>query len=141
MTTVATDGKAMAADGMSGTETGRVLTLQRNKLTRLPDGSIFGAAGRNSDRQKVVTWLQEGEGDKLPRLSDEFAGLRLMPGGEVLYYDPDLLPTTIDAPAAIGSGGELAVGAMLAGAKPSRAVEIAILRDNLSGGQIVSLTC
>lgn len=131
----------MAADGQSGTETGRILTLNRQKLTRLPDGSIFGAAGRNSDRQAVVEWLIDGGKGKRPRLGDAFAGLRLMPGGEVLYYDEDLRGTQVDLPAAVGSGGELAVGAMLAGASPKKAVEIAAQRDTTSGGRVREMRC
>jgi hypothetical protein len=36
----------------------------------------------------------------------------------------------------MGSGGTIAMGAFLAGADPKRAVEIACMVDNLSGGKV-----
>lgn len=41
-----------------------------------------------------------------------------------------------EVPAVTGSGGAIALGAMLAGATPAQAVAIAIQRDTGSGGQI-----
>lgn len=135
MTCIATDGKTMAADGQSGTDAGRILCTNRQKLTRFADGSIFGGAGRNSDRQAAIEWLDSDRKRARPKLA-EFAGLRLMPDGEVRYYDEDLRGTVVDLPAAVGSGAELAIGAMLAGAAPKRAVEIASMRDTGSGGKV-----
>ena len=40
------------------------------------------------------------------------------------------------APMAIGSGGDYAIGAMLAGQDPVGAVEIAMIRDRNTGGDV-----
>jgi hypothetical protein len=62
-----------------------------------------------------------------------------MPDGHVLYYYEKLLPVKVDLPAAIGSGADLAIGAMLSDVHPVDAIRIAKQRDTATGGRIRSL--
>lgn len=48
--------------------------------------------------------------------------------------------TGMTLPYAIGSGGEMALGAMLAGANPEEAAMIALLRRTDCGGEITTLS-
>lgn len=138
MTTIATDGKTMAADGR-GECYDLVVASALTKLVRLKDGSVLGLSGRVSVRPRLAAWI-EGSGE-FPKDSGDWTALHLT-AGELRHYasrsgeafDP------IDVPAATGSGGELALGAMLHGASPLEAVAVAARRDPFTGGTITSLT-
>lgn len=140
MTTVATDGRSIAADGQSSTDDGPITNLNRKKLTKLPGGSIIGCAGEVPDILRLTAWLMDGQQQKPPRIRSALAMLQLMPNGEVLYWTEELEPHPIDVPASVGSGAELALGAMLAGASPRQAIDIACQRDPMSGGKITVLS-
>lgn len=135
MTTIATDGRTMAGDGIS---TSLDIIMRRNapKVRRLPDGSIFGFAGRTADANALYSWLADGQKGAPPKIKEGRA-LILRPGGRIEHIGSDGDLIEIEAPAAIGSGGELAIGAMEFGANPKQAVEIAARRDPFTGGRIV----
>lgn len=137
MTTIATDGKSMAGDGQA--EVGPIIThAHRKKVRRLDDASIVGCAGNATDRIAFCKWLIEG--GKPPRIrKDEFAALVLRQDGEIEYFDDTCIPLPAEAPIAIGSGREIAIGAMEAGASPKDAVHIAAKRDPHTGGDITVL--
>jgi hypothetical protein len=87
----------------------------------------------------MIEWLEKGEGKK-PRMKS-FSGLRLFPDGRLEYWSEDIeVPTPVDAPCAVGSGMDFAIGAMLHGATPSEAVAIATQRDPGTGGTITVLS-
>jgi ATP-dependent protease HslVU (ClpYQ) peptidase subunit len=134
MTTIATDGKSMAGDGMS-CSMDMVVTTGRKKVHRLGDGRIVGCSGNSANIIRFVAWLEGG--DK-PEIKDSFAALILEADGSTFQFCEQLVPMPVDLPAALGSGVHFAVGAMLAGASPRRAVEIASSRDPHSGGDIHS---
>jgi ATP-dependent protease HslVU (ClpYQ) peptidase subunit len=138
MTTVATDGKSMAADGLSLDGDGLICSLIIRKARRLKDGRVMGAAGNPFDLDALEQWLNEG-GD-FPELQDdeEFDLLVLETNGSVFSYAKLGRRSSELLPIAIGSGRELAVGAMEAGATPFEAVEIACKRHNGSGGKIIA---
>jgi ATP-dependent protease HslVU (ClpYQ) peptidase subunit len=138
MTTIATDGKTMAGDGQTALAEGHVTVLTKSKLHHLPDGSVIGCAGNTVDILRAVAWLKSGREGKPPKLA-EVGILQLMPDGSLFYWNEELEPHQWDVPCAIGTGGELALGAMLAGASPKKAVEIACQRDPMSGGKISEL--
>lgn len=135
MTTIATDGKTIAADSrVTGTFIG-----QHDKLFQIGD-SVFGISGNIPRVMRVVDWLSAGcpEASK-PDVEDDFAILQLHQGG-VWYWDSSLRPIRYGIPyAAIGSGAEFAMGAMLAGKSPKLAVEIACELDECSGHPINSM--
>lgn len=135
MTTIATDGRTMAGDGIT---TSLDIVMRRNapKVRRLPDGSIFGFAGRTADANAIFGWLADGAKGSPPKIKEGRA-LILRPGGRIEHLGEDGDLIEIEAPAAVGSGGDIALGAMEFGASPKQAVEIAARRDPFTGGRIV----
>lgn len=135
MTTIATDGLTMVGDGQRE-HRGTITNRQAQKVRRLDDGSLLGTAGCVAFGDQVVEWLSKG-GDK-PKLSGDegFASLLLRPDGKLFLVGHECEPSEIEAPYAIGSGMDLAIGAMMAGASPRRAVEIAAMCDPGTGGSI-----
>lgn len=135
MTTIACDGLGMAGDGQAEANEA-VLSRTRPKVRKLSDGSLFGGAGPATELDLLAQWLIEG--GKKPKL-EKLTALRLMPDGKLIYFTEKCQPIEIDAPCAVGSGGEFAMGAMDAGATPQEAVEIASDRDPHTGGVITYL--
>lgn len=136
MTTIATDGKSMAGDGLvtSGTAVfGRAMC----KVRRLPDGRIVGTAGRCGDGHAFIEWLEKG-GDK-PKLGDEFEALVLLTDGSCLSYDENCYPTEEELPTASGSGRQWAMAMMDIGKTPGEAIAYAETRDTCTGGVITEL--
>lgn len=128
MTTIATDGKTMAADSLM-TGNGEILGTFR-KIHRCKNGSIAGSAGTPFNSVLFNEWLDNQEGEK-PKLTDNFSGLVLTSEGKVFYYNEHLIPVEYIAPMTVGSGGDLALGAI-----PAQAVGIAMQRDTRTGGDI-----
>ena len=139
MTTLATDGITLAADGQI-TCGDVVESLETKKVVKLPDGTVVGWAGCVHAANKFVAWLQGGEDQNCrPDLTDSFVAIRINGTSEVLSYDADCHAIIMPAPHTAGSGGVLALGAMLAGASPREAVMLACKRDVYSGGKITAL--
>lgn len=130
----------MSGDGMSLDVGGLICNLKIKKVRRLPDGRIMGVAGSPFDIDALETWLIEG-GD-FPALQDDkrFDLLVLEPDGKVYSYARQGQRSEDMLPIAIGSGTDLAVGAMEAGASPESAVKIACRRHNGCGGEIITLS-
>lgn len=139
MTTIATDGKTMAGDGQAEA-CNTIICTSRAKVVRLSDGSLFGSAGRGADNIAMAKWLENGCDGKKPGFK-RFSGLHLFPDGRLEYWSEDVdVPTPVDAPCAVGSGMDFAIGAMLHGATPEEAVDIAAKRDPGTGGKITVLS-
>jgi len=136
MTTVAVRDGVMASD--SASEMDGVLSKVK-KMYRAKDGSIIGLAGNIGQGIAFVRWYdKKGKGEK-PDMDDAYA-LVLKPTGEVISFDCTLEPFPISEPfTAIGSGAQLAMAAMLAGADAKRAVQIACKIDPHSGLGVVAL--
>jgi ATP-dependent protease HslVU (ClpYQ) peptidase subunit len=136
MTTIATDGRSMAADGRvcAGAT---IFGSNAKKIIRLADGRICGCAGNSRYQAPFVAWLANG-GD-LPEMDDEFEALVLMPDGTVVSYDHKGRSLPEELPTASGSGREFALAAMDLGASPEEAVKAACARDTMSGGEITVL--
>ncbi len=136
MTTIATDGKSMAGDGRTHLR-GTITNDEAVKVERLRDGRLFGACGSVQDSTQVRNWLNDG-GDK-PQVDDDFGALLLSTDGSIHWLSRKLEPEPASAPAAMGSGMDFALGAMLAGREPAFAVNIAAKRDVYTGGTITVL--
>lgn len=136
MTTIATDGLMMAADGLI-TENERVCMTDCVKIRRLKDGRIVGFAGNAYNWDAFAKWLEDG-GD-VPSVHDGFASLVLWPDGHVSSFDEHGREFPECAPAAIGSGSSVAIGAMDAGKSAKEAVLIACKRDIHSGGIVTEI--
>lgn len=136
MTVIATDGRTMAADTLI-TCKGQLLA-RKQKVRRLNDGRIVGAAGSTAECQMLVRWLNDG-GEK-PDLSDDVAAIILNPDGSVDWIDFKFeLVKGYELPTAIGCGDDMPVGAMLAGATPQEAVMLVSTRQLNIGGEITVL--
>lgn len=130
----------MAAD--SRAYSGGALPIgQKDKLMRLADGSIAGVSSRVVGASRFYrAWVE----DRTPipaEVAKDIVALRVSEYGEVFYMsgaEAETGPLNGDF-FAIGTGDCFALGAMLAGAKVIRAVEIAIALDIWSGGPIVTL--
>lgn len=143
MTTVATDGRSMAADTHVG---GECKHGTISKLRRAKDGSVLGCSGHATDIAVFLDWyekvsLMDRVGDfvwgetlapKPERLSNDFTGLVLRPNGTILCVEYDGTYFEHTVPAAIGSGCRFAYGAMDAGYDAAPAVRIACGRDAFS---------
>lgn len=105
------------------------------KVHRCEDGRIFGVAGLSTDAVKFRRYMLGGD-ETRPTMSDEFCALILNTDGTVDWMDKEWELVRYIVPAAIGSGQELAQGAMLAGANPGEAVAIAARLDRKTGGDI-----
>jgi ATP-dependent protease HslVU (ClpYQ) peptidase subunit len=138
MTTIACDGKSMAGDGQRN-HLGTITSSTAEKIRRLSDGRIVGTSGDVSFGDSFVAWLDKG-GDQPKYEGDAgFAALILQPNGELLIGGQDCKMSVIEKPYAIGSGMDLAIGAMDAGKSPLEAVIIASNRDPHTGGAIMML--
>lgn len=139
MTTIACDGETMAGDGQRE-HRGTITNRSAIKVRRLDDGSLYGTAGCVAFGDQMIEWIAKG-GEK-PKMEGEdgFASLHLKAEGELYFIGPEGVPSRIEAPYAVGSGMDIAIGAMHAGASPQRAVEIAAMCDPCTGGTITELS-
>lgn len=129
MTTIAYRDGVMAADTASWDSNG-VYFGRLRKLTRLDDGRVLGGCGSASMVLRVVNWLNGGGDKPVPddeKPADRFQAIIAAPSGLVVYVDPSL--TEIECHpgefTAIGSGREVALGAMAVGASAADAVRAA----------------
>lgn len=136
MTTIATDGKSMAGDGLVIDHRETVVDTERRKVFRLADGRIIGGAGNAADVDAWRAWLEGGKDGACPIDSDRFAGLILSPDGTVHWVDHKGREMETPVPSACGSGQDFAYGAMAVGASAALAVAAAASRDAYSGGTI-----
>lgn len=139
MTTIAWDGKTLAADRCSWSGPARRAVRKTFKIVA-PDGSRFLIAfcGEGSFALAVLAWMQ-GEGEK-PKCQDfgvdpanQFAVVidekrRIWNLTANLTYG-----RFYESMMAYGGGQEFAWGALEAGATAKRAVEIAIKRSDYAG--------
>lgn len=137
MTTIAWDGKTVAADGKA-TAGGNIVTLEFEKLI-VRHGRIYGLAGTAFMFENLIEWERGGaDPEKTPKCQeDDSWQLLVFDGiGVIRYSSVAPYPEQRFAPWAFGSGADLAMGAMLHGASAFEAVMIAMQRDNDSGGRV-----
>ncbi|AXE31624.1 hypothetical protein DK842_18000 [Chromobacterium phragmitis] len=142
MTTIAFDGKTMAADGRS-TADNIIITDEAVKLHRIETNrwsqrpAIVGISGEATAGSAVLSWLR-GEGH--PDASRDWCAL-IWDGETARTVTADCLtPEIWPGPIAIGSGKLPALAAMRAGVDAPRAVEVAITMDVHSGGMVSSIS-
>ena len=141
MTTVATDGRSMAGDGQTLSANDIILCRNSPKVLRLDDGSLLGCSGNADVKYKLRGWIEAGCVGPFPELKTAFAAMWLIRPNEGRYFSENTQADFIEMefPFAIGSGSEVALGAMEAGLSPLEAVTIAAKRDPFTGGKIVAL--
>lgn len=135
MTTIAWDGRTLAADTLA---TAGGLAYGIVKAVRLKDGRLYAGSGAAEDCQAVLNWLYSG-GEK-PTVKD-YAGIVIGADLSIWRYEDKLVPFPVtDRFHAIGSGRDFAIAAMHMGKTAREAVELAIVYDIYTGGPITELT-
>lgn len=149
MTTVVFKDGVMACDSCYSYN-GAVDTLSR-KIYRLKSGGLLGQSGANDGRELIKLFEHVRTPRHMPLLSKlleirlDFLGLLVLPSGAMFkiattFVSPDNWDTTLEKEdlgawqvempfAAIGSGGDVAIGAMAAGRNARQAVAIACRYD------------
>lgn len=134
MTTIAADARkgCMACDSMTSTGDS---WWPSTKVYRVPD-ALIGGAGEAAAVRQFVSWYADGQRSPRPKIADTFCALVLTKEG-LFYWASNLVPEPIERGFhAIGSGGNAALGALLAGAAVQKAVQIACEVDTSSGGEV-----
>lgn len=141
MTTIAFDGRSIAADRMCSIGNTPVRSphpkIRRLVYKNLP--AVMGTSGSVEYGHALVDWLQAGaHAGKEPELSNDgdsnYCTVLLATKESVYLFSNSCVGVPLGAiPWAAGSGADYALGAMAAGASAKRAVEIAITLDVNSG--------
>lgn len=142
MTTIAFDGKSLAADGFE-TWGGEIIHTDTEKIRRLRDGRIVAMAGSAAMMQALCEWVADKhcEPKERPEMVDSDGGWEVLVWDGrsthlTRYTNKYPYPNRFDAVVGFGAGGEIATGAMLAGASAEEAVRIVSARCNHTGGTI-----
>lgn len=104
------------------------------KVVRI-GGALYATAGGAADGERFYSWIRRGKRGKRPAVDDSFDALALTKDG-LFLFDSEMYPMKLLNEHAIGSGAKAARGALLAGAPPVRAVEIACQVDAGSSGPV-----
>ena len=156
MTTIATDGNSVSGDGQV-TNDNLIEALDFIKVKRIEGGkrhikpSGFGAAKMLDCPAGIIAFTGEpAQFSLFEKLIDTGTipdGLNMAKSEAIFVtddgifsYDENLVPVKVDAPFAMGTGGQIALGAMMAGKTTEHAVRIACNFDVFSGGKITTLT-
>jgi ATP-dependent protease HslVU (ClpYQ) peptidase subunit len=127
----------MAADSQETRDTGLIVGRGVRKLRRIKD-SLVACQGSDQDIALFEHWYSgpRSQSDK-PDLDEDFGALVLCDGRIYKYHDKCVPIEVFEEYAAMGSGDEIAMGAMAAGADPERAVEIACELNIYTGPPVV----
>lgn len=142
MTTIAFDGKTLAADKRS-TNSGLIFTVTKLFKVR---GHLLAAAGDLDRIHEIVAWFRAGsEPSQLPafqRTSEDYVGLLIIdPAGGIFKLERGPVPFKIEERRyAIGSGRDFALAAMHLGCTAEDAVKVACVFDSGSGNGVDTLT-
>lgn len=135
MTTIAVKDGVMASDGrVSGSQIWAETDRKIFRIRRMLVGLAGDAVGCN----KLLQWLHDGGEGQAPKAPNT-STLLVHCDGTVWAMDDGKDAVRIEAPTAIGSGAQFAIGAMLAGKSAAQAVRIAMKRDPNTGGRIRTL--
>lgn len=138
MTVVAYRDGVLASD--SAASEGDTIAHGIKKIYRVR-GNLIGCAGYLSDISKFINWFRAGgEEDEFPKMKD-LSALMVSREGNVYCYDHiGPTPTQITSSyCATGSGMQIALGAMYAGADAVQAVKAAIKHNGGCAGPVRTL--
>lgn len=136
MTTIACDGKEIAADGLV-TGNGLVHMTDVPKVRRLVSGAVVGMSGSAFHMPQAVEFL-EGKRDSI-EFGVQFEAIILHRGGRCECMDGNGRRYEQTVPCVTGSGSPIALGAMAAGATAAEAVAIACRLDTCTGGMVTAM--
>lgn len=135
MTVIVWDGEALAADKQA-TNSGVKRTV--TKIRRVRD-HLIGGAGDWDACLLLMDWFEDGaDQEKYPAVQkdkERWAGLLVIsPDGQVIKYEQEPVPMIFeDKFYTMGSGRELALGALEMGADAAKAVEVACKYEHNCG--------
>lgn len=138
MTTIASDGFTVAADGrvVAGDE----FISDKNVKLRQVKGRVIGFCGVMAYMSPAIEWLEDGANpSQIKELwleGKDWCMIVFDPDCARCYHNDTPYPSEVPYPTAFGSGELLAIGALLANASPERAIQIASERDLKTGGKI-----
>lgn len=142
MTTIVYRDGVMAADTLV-TDAGSVRRGTARKIFRTANGALVGVAGASGLTSRFVQWIENGEPEAaLPRMPDgqQMSALVAYSDGSVAVFNETLLRQKVVAPfEAVGSGNEIALGALAMGARAEEAVLVACQFDVWSAEPVDSL--
>jgi ATP-dependent protease HslVU (ClpYQ) peptidase subunit len=135
MTTIAFDGKTLAADRQI--TSGSVRFANCRKITELKDGRFLASAGSISAIERVTQWLEGGSRkDEQPELEEGSFEAIVVGKGTTQYIDHELCLIDVVAPFAVGSGSNFAQMSMHLGNSAVAAVRHAAVFDILTGCEV-----
>lgn len=145
-TTCCWDGTTLATDSQ-GT-LGHHKTFNEQKLYRSEKRHASAAFGGYALACRLVADFFVNSDEPLshcplPKTDDPELGITILiifDDGQVLLYGGDLFHLSmVEPPFAFGSGGDVALGAMLCGKTAKEAVEMAKTTDLYTGGEVISV--
>ena len=135
MTTIAYKDGVIAGDTMVWE--GQTATGHAAKVGRLPDGSLWGFAGMSKDLSRLKPWLLCPIGNPV-EIDKESSLMIVLTDGRVMFYEENGFLETKAPFHAFGSGSDIAMGAMWAGATAQLAVAAAIDMNAYTAGDVMS---
>jgi ATP-dependent HslUV protease subunit HslV len=140
MTTVAYRDGVLAADTLVISGSSRAGHM--SKLLKTRRGALVGISGEVEGTTRFLDWMRSGRRGKPPATDDDSGcrGIVVEPDGSVLFWDggPALFPKR-GAYFALGSGRDVALGALAMGATADAAVRAAMQIDIYTGGDVETL--
>ncbi|MBW1784758.1 MAG: hypothetical protein JRL30_28940 [Deltaproteobacteria bacterium] len=131
MTTIAYKDGVMAGDRQQTCN--GVIVGYRTKIHK-HEGCLIGCCGDVQDCVAFVEWFKKGCGEEKPQVSDHFTAMVIYPDTKICMFGDKLFPHELGANShAIGSGCEIAIGAMAVGANPIEALAVACKIDTGTG--------
>lgn len=135
MTTVAWDGKEMAADSQA---TNGTLILSSTKIFKA-DNYIMAFTGSIDEGYMFKAILDEEIKTKDCRFTKGFCGLVWQEDGTIEEYFDTMVPVPVEEKyCTAGSGSEIALAALMCGKSAREAVELAKKLDIYTGGKVIS---
>lgn len=137
MTVIVWRNGIMAADTLSYIHNGECrMPGEVQKIWRLANGSLLGHAGVRRQAHALMRWVEEGEKGEPPD-TGEVTAILAERGGRLRLFDGKSERDHDDVPFyAIGSGAQVALGALYQGATAIQAAQIACLVSPYCGGNI-----
>lgn len=135
MTTIAFDGKRLAVDSRTCTGSDTIVNERTKKLFKV--GKCWIAMSGNSQNCAIaLQWFRDGMPKEKPELQDNFSAY-VWDGQKLVRYECALTPMPQNVKiAAGGSGIDVALGALAAGADAVQAVKIAARFDPFTNSRV-----
>ncbi|MFC3072354.1 hypothetical protein [Shinella pollutisoli] len=140
MTTVAYRDGVLAADSRFMVN-GWKQPHPAKKLFRMKDGAVCAVTGDYAISVEFVRWLDGDRAQPAPQLGDMGRVIHMAKDGTLTIYEMSGSFEVSCEFTAFGSGSPAAQAAMYMGADAIKAVEIAALLDDATGGNVCHMKC